>query len=192
MSRPIRERINLGLSLAGAGCAAAWLLVLGCSSGAPQESTPDPVGCDPAVDAVCGVVGASCQSDAECSTGNCSAGACVSVGPSGSGGSSAFDGSGFLVGDLGEPPPPEDKTCVDLDVDFTRITPTVMLLIDQSGSMDQSFENGLDRWQTLRRTLTNGETSFLKTLETSVRFGMTLYTSDRGFGDGPTPRTCPK
>lgn len=81
---------------------------------------------------------------------------------------------------------------MDLDVDFTRITPTVMLLIDQSGSMDQSFENGRDRWQTVRETLTNGDTSFLKTLQSSVRFGMTLYTSDGGFGDGPTPRTCPK
>lgn len=192
MSRPITERINPGLLLTSAACTAAWLLALGCSSSAPKDTSVEPGGCDPAVDAVCRAPGDSCQSDVECSTGSCSAGACVSSGPDGSGGSSAFGGGGFLVDDLGQPPPPEDKTCVDLDVDFTRITPTVMLLIDQSGSMDQSFENGRDRWQTVRETLSNSETSFLKTLESSVRFGMTLYTSDGGFGNGPTPRTCPK
>lgn len=195
MFRPIRERINLGLSLAGVSCAAAWLLALGCSSGGPKEAQVEPVGCDPAVDAVCGAVGATCQSDTDCSSGTCSAGACSSAGVDGSGGSSGsiIDGSGFLVDDLGESRPRGEQTCVDLDVDFRRITPTVALLIDQSGSMSQPFENGRDRWQTLRETLTDPESSFLKKLDTSVRFGMTLYTSDNGFGSNPdNPRVCPK
>ncbi len=186
MSRRIRERVIPGLSLAGA----AWLLALGCSSGG-QGNGDEPVGCDPSVDPTCKAVGQSCQSNLECSSGSCSGGTCASVGPDGTGGSAPFGGGGFLVDDLGNPELPEDKTCVDLDVDFTRITPTVMLLIDQSGSMEEPFDKGRDRWTTLRETLTNRDGSFLKRLESSVRFGMTLYTSQGGFGKGSTARTCP-
>jgi hypothetical protein len=81
--------------------------------------------------------------------------------------------------------------CVDLEVDFERVTPTVVLLIDRSGSMTQNFDNGLDRWQTLVQTLTDPQDSLINKLETSVRFGMALYSSNGGFGTGPTPRQCP-
>jgi hypothetical protein len=193
MSRPIGERINLGLAVAA--CAAAWLSALGCSdSGAPKGTLIHAAGCDPSLDAVCGPVGSVCQADDQCTSGNCVSGACVSVGPDGDGGSAGSGGSDelFSADDLKNDRPAEDLTCVDLDVNFARITPTVMLLIDQSGSMSQSFENGKNRWQTLRETLTDPSNSLLKTLDTSVRFGMTLYTSNGGFGTGTTPRVCPK
>jgi hypothetical protein len=191
MSRPIRERINLGLAVAA--CAAAWLSALGCSDSGPKGTLINAVGCDPAVDAVCGPVGASCQSDAQCATGSCASGACVSAGPNGDGGSSGSSDELFSADDLKNDRPAEDPTCVDLDVSFARVTPTVMLLIDQSGSMSQSFENGKNRWETLRVTLTDPSNSLLKKLDTSVRFGMTLYTSDHGFGGNAlSPRTCPK
>src|SRR6185295_5521588 len=124
----------------------------------------------------------------------CASGLCVSVGPDGDGGSSGGGGSDqlFSADDLKNDRPAEDPTCVDLDVNFARVTPTVMLLIDQSGSMSQSFENGKNRWETLRTTLTDANNSLLKKLDSSVRFGVTLYTSDHGFGTGTTPRTCPK
>jgi hypothetical protein len=189
MSRPLRERINLGLS--GAACAALWTAALGCSSGSPQGTVIDVVACDPAVDAVCGPVGAGCQSDAQCISGSCSGGACVSVGPSSSGGSSGGDEL-FNADDLKDNAPHEDPTCADLDVDFAHVTPTIMLLLDQSGSMDQNFENNLDRWETLRLTLTDPTKSLLKKLDNSARFGLTLYTSDGGFGTGTPPHTCPK
>jgi von Willebrand factor type A domain len=195
MSRPIRERIHLGLALAGLACASSWVSALGCSSGGPKgTSLIDAQGCDPAVDARCGSAGAVCQSDAQCASGSCSAGACVSAGPEGSAGASGGANDDYFSElDLKYERPAEDPTCVDLDVDFQRITPTVVLLLDQSGSMDQNFENGRDRWQTLRETLTNPATSLLQRLDTSVRFGMTLYTSDGGFGDTPgSPRICPK
>jgi hypothetical protein len=57
--------------------------------------------------------------------------------------------------------------------------------------MTQFFDNGLDRWQTLVQTLTDPQGSLIRKLETSVRFGMALYTSDRGFGGGAVPRQCP-
>jgi hypothetical protein len=190
--RPIRERINLGLAVAA--CAAAWLSTLGCSDSGAAKGTAliDVAGCDPNLDAVCGAVGAGCQSDAECISGSCSSGACVNVGPNGSGGSSGSSDELFSADDLKNEHPGEETTCVDLDVDFARVTPTVMLLIDQSGSMINSFENSLNRWETLRQTLTDPQNSILEKLDTSVRFGMTLYTSDGGFGTGTTPRTCPK
>jgi len=195
MSRPIRERINLGLAVAA--CAAVWLSTLGCSDSGAAKGTSliDAAGCDPARDAVCGAVGAGCQSDAECISGSCAGGACVDLGPNGAGGSTGGSDELFSADDLKNDHPAEETTCVDLDVDFARVTPTVMLLIDQSGSMDQNFENGKDRWQTLRETLTDPQNSLLKKLDTSVRFGMTLYTSDGGFGTNPDPnsqRTCPK
>ncbi|HTV20217.1 MAG TPA: vWA domain-containing protein, partial [Polyangiaceae bacterium] len=74
---------------------------------------------------------------------------------------------------------------------FERVTPTVVLLIDRSASMTQAFDNGLDRWETLVQTLTDPQSSLIEKLDTSVRFGMALYSSDDGFGTGPTPRQCP-
>lgn len=192
----LRERINLGLAVAGLACASA-VLALGCGSGPKGTSLVGNVaGCDPAVDQNCHALGESCQSDAECDSGSCTGGACVSAGPAGGGGSGGSDEL-FSADDLKNEHPDQDPTCVDLDVSFQRITPTVMLLIDQSGSMGKNFEDGKTRWETLRRTLTDPQNSLLKKLNSSVRFGVTLYTSSGGFG-GTDPstqlplRTCPE
>jgi len=201
MSRQIRERINLGLATASLLSAATWLVAFGCSdSGAPRGSLVRSGGCDPALDAACGSVGDSCSVNDDCSTGSCASGSCISLAPDcaggdcgpSNGGSGGFDDT-FLIDDLDTGGSGgSDATCVDLDVDFQRITPTVMLLIDQSGSMSTNFENGDDRWETLQKTLTNPQNSLLKKLDTSVRFGMALYTSNGGFGDDEdNPKTCP-
>lgn len=144
--------------------------------------------------------GAACVSSADCASSNCSGGQCVAAGgeggASGSGPIMPFEsgtGGSFILADedveqaAGGSPP----VCVDLEVDFERVTPTVVLLIDRSGSMTQNFDSGLDRWQTLVRTLTDPQDSLIEKLQSSVRFGMALYTSNRGFGTGPTPRECP-
>jgi hypothetical protein len=192
MSREKRERINLGW-VAGLASAAAVLAALGCSSSDPGDAP----GCDPAANADCADVGGACTSDNGCASGRCSAGACVASDVSGGGGSGSATGDGtggtfILVDDLepsqgGSGP----AVCVDLEVDFERVTPTVVLLIDRSGSMTQNFENGVDRWDTLVNTLTDPQSSLVKKLEGSVRFGMSLYTSEGGFGGGDTPRECP-
>jgi len=112
---------------------------------------------------------------------------------SGDGGSGGTNGE-FMIDDpdLGGGSAGSETTCVDLDVDFQRVTPTVMLLIDQSGSMTQNFADGNDRWETLQLTLANPQTSLLKKLDTSVRFGMSLYTSSGGFGTNlDEPKVCP-
>jgi hypothetical protein len=200
MSRQIK-RINLGLATAGLLSAATLLVAFGCSdSGEPKgTSIVHAGGCDPALDADCGSVGAACSANDDCASGSCAGGACISFAPDcvgsdcgSNGGSSGFDGM-FMIDDpdLGGSAGTE-ATCVDLDVDFERVTPTVMLLIDQSGSMSTNFENGDDRWETLQKTLTNPQSSLLKKLDSSVRFGMALYTSNGGFGDDvDNPKTCP-
>ena len=80
MSRPFTASFPLAFAAAGLACASA---LLGCSSGGSKGTLLDARGCDPAVDAVCGGVGAECQSGGECTTGACSASVCVAVGPDG-------------------------------------------------------------------------------------------------------------
>jgi hypothetical protein len=150
---------------------------------------------------VCGEVGAACDENVECASGSCRAGQCsadtVEPGGGGNGGSGgsgsqvSLGGAFGFVDDLSQGGAAGEASCVDLSVDFERVTPTVVLLIDQSGSMTQNFENDLDRWETLVNTLTDPQNSLIKELEGSVRFGMALYTSQGGFGNGPTPRECP-
>ncbi len=64
--------------------------------------------------------------------------------------------------------------------------PTVVLLIDQSGSMTAGFGSGT-RWTTVRDALGDPQTGVVKALEDQVRFGLTLYTSYNGASGG----TCP-
>lgn len=142
--------------------------------------------------------GAACSADSECSSGACSAGQCVAAPGGGEGGAGPLmpseNGSGgtlILSEDFESAAGGGPAVCVDLAVDFERVTPTVVLLIDRSASMTEAFDNGLDRWDTLVQTLTDPQSSLIRKLDTSVRFGMVLYSSDDGFGNGPTPRECP-
>lgn len=196
MSRSVEISSRLSMTLAAglSAMALAAAVVVGCAG-----SESDGAGCDAAAGA-CQPLGGTCSASSECASASCSGGRCVEAGCEGSecapvGSAGSFGGS-FFVDNL-DPPlggtggaGGSEPSCVDLDVDFQRITPTVVLLIDQSGSMDQAFEDGLDRWETLVRTLGDAEESLIKRLESSVRFGMSLYTSDGGFGSG-TPRECP-
>ncbi|HMR04264.1 MAG TPA: VWA domain-containing protein [Polyangiaceae bacterium] len=76
--------------------------------------------------------------------------------------------------------------CIKADVTFEKTTPTVVLLIDQSGSMTANF-GGNDRWNTVRDALMNPQTGIVKTLENEVRFGLALYTSNDGNSGGQCP-----
>jgi len=80
--------------------------------------------------------------------------------------------------------------CVDTNVKFAPQIPTVIMLIDQSGSMDQRFDMG-NRWNVLRDALIDTNTGIISTLQAKVRFGLALYTSEGGFGTREPPKTCP-
>jgi hypothetical protein len=73
-------------------------------------------------------------------------------------------------------PPPNDNPsgCNDLDVGFEKVIPTVMLVVDQSGSMTAAFPGGT-RWSVVHDALM----SVASSLQADVRFGLTLFTSPK-------------
>jgi hypothetical protein len=115
---------------------------------------------------------AECQQDSDCGAGMACGddGACFPVlhGDGGAGGSGSGGG------------------CADVEVSFAPVVPTVVLLIDQSGSMTASYPGG-NRWDVLYDALMDEQTGVVKALEGDVRFGLALYTSHDGSAGG----TCP-
>lgn len=90
-----------------------------------------------------------------------------------------------------EPPPVEcDGGDVVLDV---LVAPTVMLLVDQSGSMAQPLSAGTTRWDSLRDSLI-GPSGLVRRLQSGVRFGLALYTAESAAGSegGPPIGPCPR
>jgi len=75
------------------------------------------------------------------------------------------------------------QDCPSVTFSPTRTIPHVELLIDQSGSMNANFM-GLTRWAAVREALV-GNAGVVTSLQSSVVFGATLYTSF----DGAAP--CP-
>jgi hypothetical protein len=113
--------------------------------------------------------GTSCKASGTCSA----LGSIVTSGADGSTGGGNFEGDG----------------CVNLNVGFEGKTPTVVLLVDQSGSMNDAFPAGKQttRWTVLRSALMDATTGAVKQMESSVRMGFTMYTSNHGSAGG----TCP-
>ncbi len=172
-----------------------------CSAGACQKE------CVQGDAAACGK-GRTCNQD-----GKCVAESSIEV-------TSTSDGGGAGGGNGGE-------DCIEVEVDFEPEVPNVVLLIDQSGSMnhddgiDNAIENGSYtpwncpdtangntsgrwdnddneeaddswRWNTVRNILLNPDSGIVKPLEDKVRFGLTTYSSEGGFGnDEMNPKTCP-
>ena len=66
--------------------------------------------------------------------------------------------------------------CPVLDITVAHEDPTIMLLIDQSGSMTTEFD-GDTRWNTLRNTLLDPDIGVVVWFETQVVFGLTLYSN---------------
>ena len=54
----------------------------------------------------------------------------------------------------------------------------------------EQFGNG-NRWNVLRDALIDKSTGIISTLESQVRFGLALYTSENGFGSETPAKTCP-
>ncbi len=92
------------------------------------------------------------------------------------------------------------SSCIDVGVAFTPQVPTVLLLIDRSGSMNaDGFGNAVKeavgagtytlgdcpkdndwRWNVVRDVLMNPTKGIVKPLEDRVRFGLSLYSSNNG------------
>jgi len=79
-----------------------------------------------------------------------------------------------------------DSGCVDVQVQVEPIVPTLVLLVDQSGSMTDDF-SGQPRWDAIYETLMDPAEGVVADLQSQVRFGLTLYSSVDGFEGGECP-----
>lgn len=80
----------------------------------------------------------------------------------------------------------ETESCSVFDVILIPQTPTVVLLVDQSGSMTAAFGDS-DRWNTVLDVLV-GPMGVVPQYQAGVRFGLSLYTSIDG---NTTGMICP-
>jgi hypothetical protein len=104
-------------------------------------------------------------------SGRCIPGTILGGGGGGGGGTSGTGGG--------------DGTCASTDVNLDNQMPTVLLLVDQSGSMNERF-GGSDRWQTLRTSLMDPRDGIVNTLQGQVRFGLSLYSGLNGAAPCPS------
>jgi hypothetical protein len=80
----------------------------------------------------------------------------------------------------------EDENCPGVQVTFSQRVPFVMVLVDQSESMNEGFGNGT-RWSVLREALLDEQGGIIQTIDDDVRMGLALYTSEEGYAGGECP-----
>jgi len=114
---------------------------------------------------------------ADCLPGTTCAGG-IACSPRGRCGPDDNGGGGFDGGGGGTDAIVGDSACADINVTLAKITPTIVLLVDQSGSMTEQFPpgSGQQRWNVLRDALLDPDGGVIKRLENDVSFGLTLYT----------------
>ena len=69
--------------------------------------------------------------------------------------------------------------CVPTTV-VPALAPSVMLLVDRSGSMAEELTPGIQRWQAARDAIVNSASGLVAAAEKEVNFGLTLYTAPTG------------
>jgi hypothetical protein len=79
-----------------------------------------------------------------------------------------------------------DQQCPGVQVAFTQRVPFIMVLVDQSGSMESDFGNGT-RWSVMREALLDENDGIIRSLHNDVRMGLALYTSEDGYAGGECP-----
>lgn len=97
------------------------------------------------------------------------------------------------------PPPPTVKPmkpmptappCEQVTLTIDELRPAVTLLVDQSLSMNQSYPtrgSGQSRWSIVRQALMDPNKGVVATLQRSVQFGLSFYTSYNGSSGGVCP-----
>jgi hypothetical protein len=81
----------------------------------------------------------------------------------------------------------DTEGCPLLDVILVPQTPTMVLLVDQSGSMTEDF-GGDTRWNVITNVLIDPNTGIVPQFAAAMRLGLTLYTSMDG---NTTGMECP-
>lgn len=131
------------------------------------------------------LIGAACGDGGGTTGDACPGGTCRDA--AGDGAAEGRDGPAADPAAERDAPPGDggDEICADVSVSLTPKVPTVILLVDRSGSMDERFGSGT-RWDVLRASLLASPGGLLDELDAAVRFGLTLYTSDSGAPPCPT------
>ncbi len=103
-------------------------------------------------------------------------------------------------GGLVDAPPDgaSDGLCVDITLALAKVVPTVVLLVDQSSSMNGDFngDNAVyppgpnSRWVLLREALM-APAGVVKKYEGDVEFGLALYSANNGNERPPAVAQCP-
>lgn len=78
------------------------------------------------------------------------------------------------------------EVCADVDIEFVPIVPTIVLLVDRSGSMVEDF-GGVTRWQAVDDVLFGAESGVVRRYDDAVRFGIVTYMSNGGSAGGECP-----
>lgn len=108
----------------------------------------------------------------------------ASSGTAASGGSALNPGMGGLLPSPTRPggvlpsaanPPSGDEICASAVVQTNKNMPTIVFIVDGSGSMCAPFGETTTRWQSLRTALLDPMKGLVYKLQNAVRFGITLY-----------------
>ncbi len=143
--------------------------------------------------AECGPGASLCTADQGCSLdGHCVGGSSGGSGGGSSGGTSSVDLDASMSngGDPGSGG--QADACAEIELELADVTPTVVLLIDQSGSMEDSEiePGGPNRWEALKAALT-GPGNIVEQLQSKVRFGFAFYSNEAQLDEPPEPGVCP-
>lgn len=71
-------------------------------------------------------------------------------------------------------PTQEPVVCAEVDQSYTEVVPTVLLVVDRSGSMSDPFGK-TTRWNAVYQTLMDASTGVVRVLANEVRFGISLF-----------------
>lgn len=105
-------------------------------------------------------------------------------GTTGSG--SLEDSNSTSIPDLGMADDGLGSGCADVMASIEPVIPTIVLLVDQSGSMGENL-GGVSRWQAISDAMFDPAQGVVPQLQSDVRFGLTLYTSNNGMFGGQCP-----
>jgi hypothetical protein len=93
----------------------------------------------------------------------------------GTGGGGAFGNPNMTMAQAGQDRPVEgSRECASAMVTTSRAQPTILLVIDGSGSMCETFGNAT-RWSALRTALLEPMMGVIPRLQNTVEFGLLLY-----------------
>ena len=170
-----------------------WLVACDCDGDpvGPCDRDDAPTGCGTSCDDVPCRSGLYCAEDDLCTAdcvGDADCGDGERCDPDGRCMATTTPGTDFAV----EPRDGSTDGCPSATVSARRVTPTVIVIVDQSSSMNQDF-GGSSRWDSLRDSLLDPGDGLIATLEDQVRFGLALYSAEaEGGSAGPPIGACPQ